>query len=82
MSFQLRTPFNWILMNLVFTDFAMMSIALPMDFVAVVLGGWKLGKVACVAVGLISTITGGNKLRFSERFLVILLCQILQVLRP
>ena len=56
--FQLRTPFNLILMNLVSSDFVMMTFGIPPDIVASSSFGWKLGYHTCVMNGFLMTLTG------------------------
>ena len=50
--FQLRTPFNFVLMNLIVTEFIMMTFGLPFDIMASYHQGWKLGYSSCLFLGL------------------------------
>ena len=56
--FQLRTPFNFVLMNLIVTEFVMMTVGLPFDIVAAYDKGWKLGYTPCLFLGFLMTSTG------------------------
>ena len=56
--FQIQTPFNYLLMNLVLTELITASYGLPIDFIATYSYGWKLGKPLCEATGFILTATG------------------------
>ena len=58
MFFQIQTPFNYLLMNLVFTELLTAAYGLPVDFIATYAYGWKLGKPLCEATGFILTSTG------------------------
>lgn len=54
----LRTPFNFVLMNLIVTEFVMMTVGLPFDIVAAYDKGWKLGYTPCLFLGFLMTSTG------------------------
>ena len=56
--FQLRTPFNFVLMNLIVTEFVMMTAGLPFDIIAAYYKGWKLGYTSCLFLGFLMTSTG------------------------
>lgn len=54
----LRTPFNYVLMNLIVTEFVMMTAGLPFDIIAAYDKGWKLGYTPCLFLGFLMTSTG------------------------
>ena len=62
-NFQLRTPFNFVLMNLIVTEFIMMTFGLPFDIVASYYQGWTLSYSSCLFLGFLMTITGKNTLQ-------------------
>ena len=55
---QIRTPFNYVLMNMVFAEFIIAAFGLPVDFTASFYHGWKMGKTLCHLTGFILTTTG------------------------
>ena len=57
-AFQIQTPFNYLLMNLVFTELITASYGLPVDFIATYSYGWKMGRSLCEGTGFILTATG------------------------
>ena len=58
MHFQIRTPFNYVLMNMVIAELGIASYGLPVDFVASINFGWKGGKELCQATGFLLTTFG------------------------
>ena len=58
MHFQIRTPFNYVLMNMVIAELGIASYGLPVDFVASINFGWKGGKTLCQATGFLLTTFG------------------------
>ncbi len=54
----LQTPFNLILINLVASDFIMMTFGIPIDIFAAMSYGWKMGVSPCIANGFLMTLTG------------------------
>ena len=65
-SMQIRTPFNYILMNLVAADLMIASYGLPVDFLASYSHGWKHGKALCLTTGFILT-TAGYRIKILRR---------------
>ena len=59
--FQIRTPFNYVLMNMVFAEFVIAAFGLPVDFMASFYHGWKMGQTLCHVTGFILTTTGMYK---------------------
>ena len=59
--FQIRTPFNYVLMNMVFAEFIIAAFGLPVDFMASFYHGWKMGQTLCHVTGFILTTTGMYK---------------------
>ena len=55
---QLQTPFNYVLILLVFMDFLMTSVGIPLDVVAAAKYGWWLGEELCVFLGFVMTVSG------------------------
>jgi hypothetical protein len=56
--FKLRTPFNFVLLNMVVNEMLIASIGLPFDFTAAYNQGWVLGRIECQFVGFTHTLTG------------------------
>ena len=56
--FQVRTPFNVVLMNMVLSEFVIASVGVPIDFTASIMGGWKASKSVCIFTGFTLTLTG------------------------
>ncbi|XP_059087850.1 rhodopsin-like [Tigriopus californicus] len=54
----IRTPFNYILMNMIFSDSCIVFYGVPVDFMASYGYGWKLGKQLCLSTGFILTTVG------------------------
>ena len=54
----IQTPYNNIILNLAFAEFLMAIVGVPHDIVALIQGGWKLGKLMCVSTGAIVTSCG------------------------
>ena len=59
--FQIRTPFNYVLMNMVFAESIIAAFGLPVDFMASFYHGWKMGQTLCHVTGFILTTTGKYK---------------------
>ena len=55
---QLRTPFNWLLVNLISSDFCMLLLGVPPEIVAAFEYGWTLGYYPCIAQGMAMVVTG------------------------
>ena len=56
--FQLQTPFNGMLMNLVSSDFFMLLLGIPPEIMAAMACGWKLGYYTCIGQGFAMMLTG------------------------
>ena len=56
--FQLHDDFNNLVMNLIIADFITAGYGVPVDFVASLLYGWKLGKSMCLFTGFLLTLSG------------------------
>ena len=61
---QIRTPFNYLLMNLVLAETLIAVFGLPIDFLASYYYGWKMGKSVCILTGFILSTSG----KFSSFF--------------
>ncbi len=59
---ELRNPFNFVLINMVASEFIIATVGCSMDYLAAFHRGWKTGESACVATGFILTFTGMNSL--------------------
>ena len=55
---QLRTQFTALLMNLILGELLVSGLGLPMDALAALQRGWKMGRHACVATGFVLTTLG------------------------
>ena len=66
--FQIRTPFNYLLMNLIIAESLITMYGLPVDFTATYYFGWKMGENLCKATGFILTTSGKNGILLPELF--------------
>ena len=66
--FQIRTPFNYLLMNLIIAESLITMYGLPVDFTATYYFGWKMGENLCKATGFILTTSGKNCFLLPELF--------------
>ena len=57
-SFQLQTEFNFLLINITLSQLIMSIYGVPVDFVAALQLGWKLGKEFCLMTGFLLTFLG------------------------
>ena len=55
---QLRTDFNYLLLNLILTELAIAGLAIPVDAIASFQLGWKMGWLMCQIVGFSMTFLG------------------------
>ena len=55
---QLWTDFNMLVLNLLVTELIVASVGLPLEFVAAIQFGWKMGETACKAFGFLLTFLG------------------------
>ena len=55
---QLLTDFNMLVLNLLVTELIVASIGLPLECVAAIQFGWKMGETACKAFGFLLTFLG------------------------
>lgn len=62
-ALQIRTPFNFLLMNMVVAEFIIAVIGVPIDFVASYKHGWTLGYPMCVFTGFVLTTAGRPKVK-------------------
>ena len=56
--FQLKTEFNFLLMNITFSELIMSVFGVPVDFTASLQLGWKLGAEFCQVTGFLLTLLG------------------------
>ena len=66
--FQIRTPFNYLLMNLIIAESLITMYGLPVDFMATYHFGWKMGEKLCKATGFILTTSGKTGILLPELF--------------
>ena len=66
--FQIRTPFNYLLMNLIIAESLITMYGLPVDFMATYHFGWKMGEHLCKATGFILTTSGKTGILLPELF--------------
>jgi hypothetical protein len=59
-----RTPFNYLLMNLILAETIIAGYGIPIDSIATFQHGWKMGKEVCLATGFILTTTGLTNLQY------------------
>ena len=59
-KYQIRTPYNLILINLSIVEFLLSTVGVPSDVFALIHKGWSLGKLACYTSGSIVTTAGRN----------------------
>ena len=64
-NFQLWTDFNLLLMNLIMSELLVSLYGIPVDFMASLQEGWKMGQVMCQATGFILTTLGNNSVDLS-----------------
>jgi hypothetical protein len=57
-NFKLWTEFNLLLMNLILAELLVSLYGIPVDFLASLQGGWKMGPTLCKATGFILTTLG------------------------
>lgn len=57
--FQIRTPFNWLLMNLVVLELFSAAFGLPINTISSFRKGWFFGQTLCTATAF-TTATGGE----------------------
>ena len=55
---KLRVPFNYVLMNLNFSDFLSLGFGIPFEVIASIQKGWHLGPHACNWLGFVMTLSG------------------------
>ena len=75
-SLQIRTPFNYLLMNLVVAESIITIYGLPTDFLASYHFGWKMGKTLCLVSGVLLTISGKAKIYFGIPNFLLIWCQL------
>ena len=59
---KLRVPFNYVLMNLNFSDLLSLGFGIPFEVIASIQNGWHLGIHACNWLGFIMTLSGKFKI--------------------
>ena len=53
-----QTPYNLILINLAFVELIMAMVGASSDVIALIQNGWKIGKLACIAEGVLVNTAG------------------------
>ena len=61
MSFQVLDDFTILLMNMIFAELVMVLFGVPVNFIASIQHGWKMGKTVCDVFGFMLTLEGESK---------------------
>ena len=62
MAFQIRDDFTNLLMNMIFAELIMALVGIPINFVASIQHGWKMGETVCDVSGFLVTLEGKCKI--------------------
>ncbi len=55
---QVRTPLNFLLMNMIMSELVIACFGVPIDMYAATQHGWTLGEDICILTGFVLTTTG------------------------
>ena len=61
MSFQVLDDFTVLLMNMIFAELVMVLFGVPVNFIASIQHGWKMGKTVCDVFGFLLTLEGESE---------------------
>ena len=61
MSFQVLDDFTILLMNMIFAELVMVLFGVPVNFIASIQHGWKMGKTVCDVFGFLLTLEGESE---------------------
>ena len=61
MSFQVLDDFTILLMNMIFAELVMVLFGVPVNFIASIQHGWKMGKTVCDVFGFLLTLEGESQ---------------------
>ena len=62
MSFQVLDDFTILLMNMIFAELVMVLFGVPVNFIASIQHGWKMGKTVCDVFGFLLTLEGESEI--------------------
>ena len=62
MSFQVLDDFTILLMNMIFAELVMVLFGVPVNLIASIQHGWKMGKTVCDVFGFMLTLEGESKI--------------------
>ena len=62
MSFQVLDDFTILLMNMIFAELVMVLFGVPVNFIASIQHGWKMGETVCDVFGFLLTLEGESEL--------------------
>ena len=57
-AFQVQDGFTALLMNMIFAELIMALVGIPINFIASIQRGWKMGETVCDASGFLVTLEG------------------------
>ena len=61
MLFQVLDDFTILLMNMIFAELIMVLFGVPVNFIASIQHGWKMGKTVCDVFGFLLTLEGESE---------------------
>lgn len=62
MLFQVLDDFTILLMNMIFAELVMVLFGVPVNFIASIQYGWKMGKTVCDVFGFLLTLEGESEI--------------------
>ena len=62
MLFQVLDDFTILLMNMIFAELVMVLFGVPVNFIASIQHGWKMGKTVCDVFGFLLTLEGESEI--------------------
>ena len=61
-EFQVWDDFTILLMNMIFAEMIMALVGIPINFIASIQRGWKMGKIVCDVSGFLVTLEGKSRI--------------------
>ena len=61
-SFQVLDDFTILLMNMIFAELVMVLFGVPVNFIASIQHGWKMGETVCDVFGFLLTLEGESEI--------------------
>ena len=61
-EFQVWDDFTILLMNMIFAEMIMALVGIPINFIASIQRGWKMGKTVCDVSGFLVTLEGKSRI--------------------